>query len=101
MINSSNGTSHIFNLRVPSKLNETPILKGVQEDIYHSKVHMLQPKNRFKYKSLIQQGEMRVVSLVAKLNSFQNEGSLGNYRVLAYTSKNEFYVIDLLNSLKK
>ena len=62
---------------------------------------MLQAKSRFKYKSIIQQGEMRVVSLISKKHGYHEQGVLGNYRTLAYTSKNELYVIDILNPSSK
>jgi len=58
VINSSNGTSHIYSLKRPKKVNENPILKrthrNTAQDYYEKdKVIMLSPKTRFKYKSLI------------------------------------------------
>ena len=65
IINSSNGTSHIFNLSKQSHLNEVPVQRTQgDESLYSSfnKVYNLVAKTRFKYKSIIKQGEMRIVS---------------------------------------
>jgi len=97
IINSSNGTSHIFELKKPSKVNETPITKSHhQDDPKHKKIYHLTAKTRFKYKSLISQGEIKVYSLISQQDSCSpdSEGALC-HRVLTYTSKNEFYVIDI------
>jgi hypothetical protein len=75
------------------------------------KVIMLTPQTRFKYKSLIQQGALKIVSLVkqaplistsssSSASSSSAHTSLG-YRILTYTSKNEFYVIDLTKDLSR
>lgn len=68
IINSSNGTSHVYSLKKPKKTNDTPIFKRnarLQDmgDNVHFKIINLQPKTRFKYKQMIQQGELKVVSL--------------------------------------
>jgi hypothetical protein len=88
VINSSNGTSHIYNLKRPKKVNETPISKKLQNGGNDSKVIPLMPKSRFKYKSLIKTGALKVVSMVGCVQP-------GQYRILTYTSKNEFFVIDV------
>jgi hypothetical protein len=93
IINSSNGTSHIYNLKRPKKANETPISKKIQ-GATECKVIPLMPKSRFKYKSVIKTGPLKIVSTV-------NCVVLGQYRILTYTSKNEFFVIDVSKGQKK
>lgn len=93
IINSSNGTSHIYNLKRPKKANETPISKKIQ-GAAECKVIPLMPKSRFKYKSVIKTGALKIVSTV---NCFVP----GQYRILTYTSKNEFFVIDVSKGMKK
>ncbi len=94
IINSSNGTSHIYNLKRPKKANETPISKKIQQTPTESKVIPLMPKSRFKYKSVIKTGALKIVSMV-------NCVIPGQYRIMTYTSKNEFFVIDVSKGLKK
>lgn len=52
------------------------------------------PKSRFKYKSVIKTGALKIVSMV-------NCVVPGQYRIMTYTSKNEFFVIDVSKGLKK
>jgi hypothetical protein len=64
------------------------------------------PKTRFKYKSLIKTGNLKVVSLVAQsslnhLSQFETSKKTMAYRILTYTSKNEFFVIDVFKRPKK
>lgn len=93
VINSSNGTSHIYNLKRPKKVNETPISKKTQASA-ECKVIPLMPKSRFKYKSVIKTGGLKIVSMVTCVVP-------GQYRILTYTSKNEFFVIDVSKGFKK
>lgn len=54
VINSSNGTSHIYNLKKPKKSNEVPISKlATHGKDNQQRVIMLMPKTRFKYKSVM------------------------------------------------
>ncbi|CDW73531.1 UNKNOWN [Stylonychia lemnae] len=100
IINSSNGTSHIYHLNNPSQVNETPIQKKIQDDKNHNNIIQLIPVSRFKYKSLIKQGEIRIVSLISQRqnqesnNHKSSESKDLNFRILTFTSKNEFYVIN-------
>jgi hypothetical protein len=68
VINSSNGTSHVYKLKKPKKYNKTAISKRLgnqsNADLHH-KVITLVPKTRFKYKSMIKTGAMKIVSMVA------------------------------------
>jgi len=57
-------------------------------------------KTRFKYKSVIKQGVLRLVSLVSQKEPNKDQSKPG-YRVLTYTSKNELYVIDIGKSKKQ
>lgn len=73
------------------------------EDYIHQKVYTLVPMNRFKYKSMIKQGELKIVSMVTQfeINSERQQKNKYGYKILAYTSKNEFYVIELDKSKKQ
>ena len=72
IINSSNGTSHVYSLKKTAKLNETPVQKTAvgNEEQNLAKVCNLVPKSRFKYKSLIKQGELKIVSMVSQKGYF-------------------------------
>jgi hypothetical protein len=69
------------------------------------RVYNIAAKTRFKYKSMIKQGEMIIVSQIyqnesnSKSDHQSNGNNLGSnnngYRLLTYTSKNEFYVINV------
>jgi hypothetical protein len=54
----------------------------------------LMPKCRFKYKSVIKSGALkRIVSRVIAVEK--------GYRIMTYTSKNEFFVIDVSKAVNK
>ena len=77
-------------------MNEIPIQRIQGEDNVHQhfyRVYNLVAKTRFKYKSMIQQGEMRIVSQIYQKENSSKENALPSFKLLTYTSKNEFYVI--------
>ena len=78
-------------MKRPKILNETPISKKLTEP---TKVIPLMPKSRFKYKSVIKTGALKIVSMVGCVQP-------GQYRILTFTSKNEFFVIDVSKAMKK
>lgn len=100
MINSSNGTSHIYDLKKPKKINETHIHKLNQKS--EQKIVSLVPKTRFKYKSMMKQGELKIVSIVNRKDCIKTQSGKEGYvyRVLTYTSKNEFFVIDIKKNIR-
>ena len=81
-------------MKRPKKANEIPISKKLQGGINESKVIPLMPKSRFKYKSVIKTGALKIVSMVGCVSE-------GQYRILTYTSKNEFFVIDVSKGGKR